>query len=371
MPVQRIFIAVSGMSPQIVTETLFALAQQAEPWYADEIFLISTVEGGSRAEKSLLRDGRMKALCADYGIPLPKFDEDHIRIIKDPQGLSLSDIRSQADNEAAADCMTSLLQEYCLQEHTELHVSMAGGRKTMGFHVGYALSMLGRKQDRLSHVLVSEPYEAIPNFFYPTPYSKVEMTERFGPMDHKDARVTLVEIPFVRLRAHLNQDVIPVAMTYSMLVRKIEDILNQTSAGIVFEEGDFKAGTYVINGLSNMQKAVYYWILDRRQRRLEPLCFSTREDSNLNRKFGRELHLCYQKVCGNEFKEDARILERRLLDKGVSMEEVAEHVSHINKMLRKYLGIGGAEPYALRNEGKKGVERIYTTGLEPSRILLR
>jgi CRISPR-associated protein (TIGR02584 family) len=34
-----------------------------------------------------------------------------------------------------------------------LHVSIAGERKTMGFYVGYALSLFGRTQGRLSHVL--------------------------------------------------------------------------------------------------------------------------------------------------------------------------------------------------------------------------
>jgi CRISPR-associated protein (TIGR02584 family) len=30
---------------------------------------------------------------------------------------------------------------------------MPGERKTMGFYVGYALSLFGRAQDRLSHVI--------------------------------------------------------------------------------------------------------------------------------------------------------------------------------------------------------------------------
>ncbi|MBF4102237.1 hypothetical protein INT80_01850 [Gallibacterium anatis] len=45
-----------------------------------------------------------------------------------------------------------------------MHVSIAGGRKTMGFFAGYALSLYGRAQDSLSHVLVSAEYEAIQNF---------------------------------------------------------------------------------------------------------------------------------------------------------------------------------------------------------------
>lgn len=39
----------------------------------------------------------------------------------------------------------------------------------MGFALGYAMSLFGRPQDCLSHVLVSDPYERVPDFYYPTP----------------------------------------------------------------------------------------------------------------------------------------------------------------------------------------------------------
>lgn len=38
----------------------------------------------------------------------------------------------------------------------------------MGFYAGYALSLYGRKQDRMSHVLVEDKYEQAVNFFYPS-----------------------------------------------------------------------------------------------------------------------------------------------------------------------------------------------------------
>ena len=47
-----------------------------------------------------------------------------------------------------------------------LHAS--GGRKTMTFTIGYAMSLFGRAQDSLSHVLVSGGYENIPGFWFPT-----------------------------------------------------------------------------------------------------------------------------------------------------------------------------------------------------------
>jgi CRISPR-associated protein (TIGR02584 family) len=76
-----------------------------------------------------------------------------------------------------------------------LHVSIAGGRKTMGFYAGYALSLYGRAQDRMSHVLVDEKFEKGINFYYP---SKNEndflLIEKIKPSVFlKDAQVWLAQ----------------------------------------------------------------------------------------------------------------------------------------------------------------------------------
>jgi hypothetical protein len=92
------------------------------------------------------------------------------------------------------------VREFSADPECALHVSIAGGRKTMGFYLGYALSLYGRPQDRLSHVLVSEPFENSMDFFYPTPYSRVLTLRDNKLADAVMAEVTLAEIPFVSLR---------------------------------------------------------------------------------------------------------------------------------------------------------------------------
>jgi CRISPR-associated protein (TIGR02584 family) len=86
---------------------------------------------------------------------------------------------------------------------TEIHVSIAGGRKTMGYYLGYALSLYGRPQDRLSHVLVSDPYETNRDFYYPTPYEHPIHSRRGDKEVTVDARQRARGsggYPFVRLR---------------------------------------------------------------------------------------------------------------------------------------------------------------------------
>lgn len=205
---RRILLAVSGLSPQIVTETIYALASSADaPFVPTEVHLITTREGANRAELSLLSDdlGWFHKLCSDYRLPGIQFNRKNIHIMRDANERGMDDIRSIEDNRAAANFITARVREFSADPTCALHVSIAGGRKTMGFYLGYALSLYGRAQDRLSHVLVSEPFENSIEFFYPTPYSRVLQTRDGRLADTAMAEVTLAEIPFVSLRHGLPQ----------------------------------------------------------------------------------------------------------------------------------------------------------------------
>jgi len=196
-------LAVSGLTPQIVTETLYALAaDEFAPFVPTEVHLITSAEGARRAELSLLSDdlGWFHRLCADYHLPGVRFDRSCIHTMRDAHGQPMNDIRTPADNRAAADFITAQVRSITADSGCALHASIAGGRKTMGFYLGYALSLFGRPQDRLSHVLVSEPFESSYDFFYPTPYSRVLQTRDGQLADTAMAQVTLAEIPFVSLR---------------------------------------------------------------------------------------------------------------------------------------------------------------------------
>jgi CRISPR-associated protein (TIGR02584 family) len=203
-PYRHVLLAVTGLSPQVVTETLYALAAHDPERLPRELHILTTAEGASRARLMLLSEqpGWFHRLCRDWALPPIAFDEAHIHVLQGPDGLPLHDVRSGADNAAAADQVADHVRRLTADDSTALHVSMAGGRKTLGFFAGYALSLWGRPQDRLSHVLVSEPFESSWEFFYPTPYERV-IAVGGGVADCARAQVTLADIPFVRLRSGL------------------------------------------------------------------------------------------------------------------------------------------------------------------------
>ncbi|GAB1385139.1 hypothetical protein MASR1M59_02870 [Melaminivora sp.] len=204
---RRILLAVTGLSPQILTETLYALgvamAEGQAPFIPTEIHLLTTSEGAKLARTALLHPdgGQFHALLADYPqLSRPAFDEAHIHTIHDAAGQPLADIRSPEENASAADSITALMAELTRDAQAQLHVSIAGGRKTMGFYLGYAFSLFARPQDELSHVLVSSPFENHPEFFYPPAQPRRLATRDGQHIDTADARITLARIPVVRLR---------------------------------------------------------------------------------------------------------------------------------------------------------------------------
>lgn len=154
----HILLCVIGLTPQVVTETLYALAKE-EPQSAlpDRIKVITTTEGKRRLILTLFTEGGgygyLDQLCADYGIERGAlhFDESCIEVVYGTDGKPLSDIVTEEDNAAAADLIHERIRNLT-QETERLHVSLAGGRKTMSFYAGYSLSLYGRPTDRLSHV---------------------------------------------------------------------------------------------------------------------------------------------------------------------------------------------------------------------------
>jgi CRISPR-associated protein (TIGR02584 family) len=227
---RRILLAVTGLSPQIVTETLYALAVQAAPaWVPSEVHVVTTARGAENARLKLLSDepGWFHRLCRDYRLPDIAFSESHVHVIPRPDETPLDDIRDDADNQLAADFIAETVRELTADDRAEIHASIAGGRKTMGFYLGYAMSLYGRAWDRLSHVLVSAPFESHPEFFYPTPQTRVitSLDRTQDALDTSAARVWLGDIPFVRLRGELPRELLEGRARFSEAVAEAQRAL--------------------------------------------------------------------------------------------------------------------------------------------------
>lgn len=233
---KNILFLVTGMTPQIITETLYALAvdsENSDKWVPTEIHVLTTAKGKIQIRSRLFNDGIFAQFLKDFQLSNIQFDDSTVHVITH-QGEELEDLKTLEDNELAANETCRLIKLFTEDDDSTLHVSIAGGRKTMGFYAGYALSLYGRAQDSMSHVLVSEEFEFATNFYYPTPYeyfvSKHNSQER---LNAQHAKVFLANIPFVRLR-HTLPDTHPLKMESYQFSDVVEQI-NQANQKLSLE----------------------------------------------------------------------------------------------------------------------------------------
>ncbi|MGH7390870.1 MAG: CRISPR-associated ring nuclease Csm6 [Candidatus Rokuibacteriota bacterium] len=220
-------VSVAGLTPQVVTETLYWLTQvRKPPAVVSEIWLITTAVGKRIAERMLLDspDGSFLRFCRDYGLDAQRirFGEQQIVIIPGGHGRPLEDIRTPEDSSAAADFILDFIRQQTSDPSRVLHCSIAGGRKTMGLYLGLALQLYGLPTDTLSHVLVSPPeLESASDFHYP-PSGTGWVKVRGKRIHARNIRVELAVMPLLMLRGKLRASEDP-DRSYTSLVRRAQE----------------------------------------------------------------------------------------------------------------------------------------------------
>ncbi|EAR23056.1 CRISPR-associated ring nuclease Csm6 [Nitrococcus mobilis] len=288
-----ILVCVTGLTPQIVTETLYALAvggpveQRRLP---TEIHVVTTGEGRRRIEHTLLDrpggvPGQFQRLCADYGLDRGaiRFGPETLHVIRDRQGRELDDITDPDGNAAVADCINALLRQLTHDPQLRLHVSLAGGRKTMGFYAGYALSLYARPQDELSHVLVNTPFESHPEFFYPPPQPRrLKVAHTGETVSTAHAEVRLARLPFVRLRDGLDPALLDGEIPFSTAVERAQQSLDRPELRI-----DLTRRRVYLQGhevrLSSTHFIWLVWFAERAHHDLPPIPFDENAAKDLLR----------------------------------------------------------------------------------------
>lgn len=366
---RRVLLACTGLSPQIVTETLYALAVEAEDKFVPtEIVLLTTKEGKERARLSLLSEdpGWFYRLMRDYQLPAIAFDETAIRVLTGPDGQPLDDIRTEADNERAADLIVETVRSLTADPHSAVHASIAGGRKTMGFYLGYALSLYGRPQDRLSHVLVSEPFESSWDFFYPTPYERIIQTRSDKLANCRDAQVALAEIPFVRLREGLPERLLSGAASFSDSVAAAGRALLAPKLVLVPARATVFADDERIE-LSPTEFLLLWWFAERAREETEKeVIWSDPSEAMEILDLARRLW----PAASGEYERLEKALKSCKDDPKAFGDYFEPHKSRINKAFEEALGHHAAQRYAIQRAGRRGKSR-YFLPLAPDQIEIR
>ena len=361
---RRILLAVTGLSPQIVTETLYALGVAAgpgaTPFIPTEIHLLTTDSGAKLARIALLHPdgGQFHALLQDYPqLGQPAFDDRHIHTIHDAQGQPLADIRTPEENASAADSITALMAELTRDDQAQLHVSIAGGRKTMGFYLGYAFSLFARPQDELSHVLVSSPFEGHPEFFFPPATPRRLATREGRYIDTADAEVTLARIPVVRLRHGQPSALLAGHASYGDTVAVIQHSLAPPRLHIDLATRRVQCGATAVH----LPPAQLAWLAWWAQQTLQQ-----RGPQNWRSADAPAFLALYRRVVGI----DAVAFEntQKRLQGSMEKEFFEQNNAKLERTLRAQLGLAAA-PYLLTTSGKRP-HTARSLGLEAHAITL-
>ena len=207
---RNVLLAVIGLSPQVITETLFALNQQSRP--VDCIHVITTRQGREKIHAELLASGtgHFYRYLRDHGDPDRRieFHEGHVHVVRDPNGREIDDINTEEHNEACLELCLRLTYQLTASDDTAVFFSVSGGRKTMSSCLTLAAQMYGRPQDRIYHVLVSPEFEMNRDFYFPPRVSEpVCLRDEQGQPYWKEsryARLALVHMPFASIRRKLS-----------------------------------------------------------------------------------------------------------------------------------------------------------------------
>ncbi|MBE0509012.1 MAG: TIGR02584 family CRISPR-associated protein [Marinospirillum sp.] len=364
---KRAFLMVSGLSPQIVTETLYAhyITYGMGQSIPSDVYLITTLEGASRAKLSLLHGNSwFHKLLDEYGITNLRFQEENILVIKDQQTqASLNDIRTEQDNAIAADFITATIGELTKDDTLDLHVSLAGGRKTMGYYVGYALSLYGRPGDSLSHVLVSEGFENNPQFFFPSRATRVIYDRDEKPLDCSKAEVTLARISFVLMRDELPEDALVKHLSFSEAVDKINQQLTPPKLVIDLANRCIRCNDVAMDHFTRSEYQFYVWWIARHLQAAEPL--HPLVEGDLQKDWGEDF-LQLMKQLGEYADLQERSIDAYTL--GMDNNHVSSKRSSIAKKIRAKLGKRLSQSFTLNTQKHPSQGSFYTFALSEDQI---
>ncbi len=316
---KNILVCVTGLTPQIVTETLFCLSVQKQI-KIDELFVITTergvdvLEGKDKHEstpKTSLQD-EINEMCALYKISPPKFSTRKNIIVAEEESYELPDILSDKDNILFPNIVAEFIREKTSDDANTLYCSLSGGRKSMSAHFALVLSLFANRDDKLYHIVTSEKFE-FGNFY---PKTKEE-----------EKALLIAEIPFVKLRT-LNSHFSVNDLSYYQIIEKTQeqlDLLNKLTIDISAQKVMYKNEAIKLEPL---ELALYYKFVERR---IEETSNYTIHDITAP-KFGKEVKNFLDDYLPNRHLFDS--IKYLWWEKGFVPEDFRSKRSKINKKLK-------------------------------------
>lgn len=380
---REILVFVIGTTPQIITETLYALTQKFRPpIIPEEIHIITTLSGKEKIEEELIGKGRLSAFSKEFGLSEIPLSKESIHIIRGENGECLEDIRETSHNEKVGDFIVNFIREKTSDPGIRLHCSLAGGRKTMSFYLGSALQLFGRPWDKLYHVLVTPEFESHPDFYYKPKKDRIlKWKDPKGKiikiLNTKDAQISLAELPFIRLRDKIPLNGKGFKELLSEGQKEIDMASIQPPIRVHLKERIISIGEISID-MVPIQMVIYTYLL--RQKEIsctfpnKLYCFNCTEcfltlGELSRRKALDEMFEDYKRIYG-AYSGRVEEFTRHWKEKGgIDQDTLRQNISKINNTLKEHLEETLSPYYLITPIGKHGSKR-YGVKAEKSKIFI-
>lgn len=366
-----VVVAVCGLTPQVVTETLWALSHRTPPIYPVQIWILTTQAGRDQCLRALLGSkGALARYIREYRPnPVPRCGPNSVILLETADGEPLDDVRSERDSRAIADQIAGFIRKQTSRADTRLHCSVAGGRKTMGVLLAAALQLYGRSDDRLYHVLVPPEFESHPDFYYPPKRSRTLVLRNGRRLNAGTAKIELAELPYVRLRGLLAAEHLTTEATLSGIAataeRRLQLLVDPEPVRVHRGDNALRIGTNRIE-LSTAGMTIY-----RALARTKTYHCARPELETCG-----DCMECYVRFTKDTWAQTKATLAERggmpVLTNATDDKDVANQfrslIRKVNGRLERTLGMGSAEnPYRIRSGGTRG-ETVYGLALDKTKI---
>ncbi len=195
---QLILLVSVGLSPQVVTETLHALLMDNVE-VPDRLEIITSRKGARLCRDLLLDEARGAIVRWGREWEVKGTDQLAASALLHVVESDSGDLADERAAYAFAQKAHEVLSKLVTEAGNRIHLSIAGGRKVASALLAMLMSMHGRPQDTMSHVLL-EPAEAASSaIFFPTRNSQMlAIGER--AIDASKIKINRIDIPFPRLQ---------------------------------------------------------------------------------------------------------------------------------------------------------------------------
>lgn len=360
---KTILVCVAGITPQIITETLYYyIIEKKPPVWIDEINVLTTSAGKEVIINSLLKkeSAIFYKFLSDYNISRQKIKFNENSVIQLGGDSYIKDISTDIDSAIIGNEIVNFIKNLTIDKNTRIICSIAGGRKTMSVYLSLGLQLYGREQDILSHTLVSSDFESTQDFFYVPPVPKnIEIKDKNGKIikiiNTKDAKIVCSEIIFVRLRNFLN---IKDELFYDDLVNIVQKKVDYCGTKLI--SIDLKNRALLLGNkkviLKPIEICIYNLFLLNKKKCEQEFCGDCTDCyMSLNEMRSQELYanlLEFYKFIYTENSGQYERLKESLKKDGKGDDFFSQNISKINKTLKQHLNPFEFAVYKISKIGK-------------------